>query len=265
MIAEPCQPHRGPASSCPASGRLRLGRAEPPGLVLLVRCGEVSGRWGSSGARALGSDCRTTYPGCSPGKCIAGTPCSTRTTLEVKNRPDGGGDWMRRRGGPTPYLRLDLGVKVDQATQVHRLHGDGATFAQIAERTGLSLTTCWRRFWWYRDWSEPAKVARPIRRVPPQRGTAACPRGASVHSGGGSSGDPRRSPATLLCPPQVRRGRLRLLGDAGAAGVPDARWCLAAGSSGRSPAGCRGEAASGGWILVARAVLTLGRDSGQRP
>jgi hypothetical protein len=84
---------------------------------------------------------------------------------------------MRRRGGPTPYLRLDLGVRVDQATQVNRLHGDGATFAQIAERTGLSLTTCWRRFWWYRDWSEPAKVARPIRRIPPQRGTAACPRG----------------------------------------------------------------------------------------
>jgi hypothetical protein len=41
---------------------------------------------------------------------------------------------MRRRGGPIPYLRLGLGVKVDQATEVHHLRGDGATFAQIADR-----------------------------------------------------------------------------------------------------------------------------------
>lgn len=84
---------------------------------------------------------------------------------------------MRRRGGPTPYLRLDLAVKVEQATRVYKLHGDGLTFAEIADRTGLSLVTCWRRYWWYRDWTEPATFGRPIRRIPPQRGTRACPRG----------------------------------------------------------------------------------------
>jgi hypothetical protein len=84
---------------------------------------------------------------------------------------------MRRRGGPTPYLRLDLAVKVTQACEVHRLREAGHTFAVIAEATGLSLTTCWRRFWWYRDWTAPATAGRPIRRVPPQRGTRAVPRG----------------------------------------------------------------------------------------
>lgn len=84
---------------------------------------------------------------------------------------------MRRRGGPTPYNRLDLAVKVEQGTTAHRLHQAGLTFAEIAERLGTSLTTAWRRAHWYRDWSMPAEYGLPIRRIPPQRGTAACPRG----------------------------------------------------------------------------------------
>lgn len=84
---------------------------------------------------------------------------------------------MRRRGGPTPYLRLDLTVKVDQGTEAHRLHTASFTFAEIAERLGMSLTTAWRRCRWYEDWTRPATIGLPIRRIPPQRGTRACPRG----------------------------------------------------------------------------------------
>ncbi|HET9255761.1 MAG TPA: hypothetical protein VFO16_11225 [Pseudonocardiaceae bacterium] len=84
---------------------------------------------------------------------------------------------MRRRGGPTPYLRLNLAVKVGQGAEAHRLHTAGFTFAEVAERLGVSLTTAWRRCRWYEDWTRPATVGLPIRRIPPQRGTRACPRG----------------------------------------------------------------------------------------
>ena len=84
---------------------------------------------------------------------------------------------MRRRGGPTPHLRLDLGIKVDQGTEAHRLHSAGLTFAEVADRLGVSLTTAWRRCRWYEDWTRPVESGLPIRRIPPQRGTRACPRG----------------------------------------------------------------------------------------
>lgn len=84
---------------------------------------------------------------------------------------------MRRRGGPTPYLRLDLAVKVDQSAETHRLHTAGFTFVEVAERLGMSLTTAWRRCRWFEDWTRPAESGLPIRRIPPQRGTRACPRG----------------------------------------------------------------------------------------
>lgn len=83
---------------------------------------------------------------------------------------------MRRRSGPTPYLRLDLAIKADQGAEAHRLHEGGLSFAQIGERMGLSLTTAWRRCRWYEDWTVPAESG-PIKRIPPQRGTRACPRG----------------------------------------------------------------------------------------
>jgi hypothetical protein len=83
----------------------------------------------------------------------------------------------RRRGGPSPHSRLDLAVKVEQGTRAHRLHESGLSFAEIGERLGLSETTAWRRACWYRDWTLPATHGLPVRRIPPQRGTAACPRG----------------------------------------------------------------------------------------
>jgi hypothetical protein len=83
----------------------------------------------------------------------------------------------RRRGGPTPRLRLALATKVDQGSRAHQLHQAGLSFAEIGEQPGLSETTAWRRCRWYEDWTLPATVGLPIRRIPPQRGTAACPRG----------------------------------------------------------------------------------------
>lgn len=84
---------------------------------------------------------------------------------------------MRGRGGPSPYVTLDLAVKVDQGAEAHRLHSAGLTFAEVADRMGVSLTTAWRRCHWYEDWTRPATDGHPIRRIPPQRGTRACPRG----------------------------------------------------------------------------------------
>jgi hypothetical protein len=84
---------------------------------------------------------------------------------------------MRRRGGSTPYVRLDLAVKADQGSEAHQLHTAGFTFAEVADRMGVSLTTAWRRCRWFEDWTTPAESGHPIRRIPPQRGTRACPRG----------------------------------------------------------------------------------------
>ncbi|MGH4010663.1 MAG: hypothetical protein ACRDTH_21295 [Pseudonocardiaceae bacterium] len=84
---------------------------------------------------------------------------------------------VRRRGGPSPYVRLDLVVKVDQGAEAHRLHSAGFTFAEIADQLGVSVTTAWRRCRWFEDWTRPAESGLPIRRIPPQRGTRACPRG----------------------------------------------------------------------------------------
>jgi hypothetical protein len=84
---------------------------------------------------------------------------------------------VHRRGGPAPGNRLDLAVKVGQGTEAHRLHTAGFTFAEVADRLGVSLTTAWRRGRWFEDWTRPATIGLPIRRVPAQRGTRACPRG----------------------------------------------------------------------------------------
>lgn len=84
---------------------------------------------------------------------------------------------MRGRGGPTPYLRLELAIKVEQATRAYRLHIAGLTFEEIGVRMGVSTTTAWRRCHWYEDWTRPAMAGLRIRRIPPQRGTRACPRG----------------------------------------------------------------------------------------
>jgi hypothetical protein len=41
---------------------------------------------------------------------------------------------MRRRGGPTPYLTLDLAVKVDQGAEAHRLPAVKAHVASTSAR-----------------------------------------------------------------------------------------------------------------------------------
>lgn len=84
-----------------------------------------------------------------------------------------------RRGGPYPRLRLDAGVKAEQGLAVAELViGKGLSFRQAANRLGLSLTTAWRRYWWFMDSTLPSRWGvKGRRRLPPQRGTRACPRG----------------------------------------------------------------------------------------
>lgn len=63
-------------------------------------------------------------------------PCTTDATLKVKNPAGREVMTIRGRGGPTPYLTLDLAVKADQGAEAHRLHTAGFTFAEVAERLG---------------------------------------------------------------------------------------------------------------------------------
>jgi hypothetical protein len=83
-----------------------------------------------------------------------------------------------RRGGPYPHLRLDSAVKADQGFAVLQLVlGQGKTFSQAGTALGLSTTTAWRRYHWFLDWTLPERWGREASRLPPQRGTRACPRG----------------------------------------------------------------------------------------
>lgn len=86
--------------------------------------------------------------------------------------------WGPRRGGPYPHLRLDFGVKVDEGMRVVELVlGEGRSFRQAAAALGLSVSTCWRRYHFVLDWLLPEQYGLRSRRLPPQRGTRACPRG----------------------------------------------------------------------------------------
>lgn len=83
-----------------------------------------------------------------------------------------------RRAGPTPYCRLDLTTKVDQGMAVVELVlGRGYSFRQAAAELGMSVTTTWRRGRWVQDWLLPERYGVRASRLPPQRGTGACPRG----------------------------------------------------------------------------------------
>jgi hypothetical protein len=41
----------------------------------------------------------------------------------------------------------------------------------------MSVTTCWRRYWFWMDWTLPLLYGKRISTIPPQRGTRACPAG----------------------------------------------------------------------------------------
>jgi hypothetical protein len=85
---------------------------------------------------------------------------------------------MTRRGGPTPYLRLNLATKVEQgAAMWHLHHTRGLSIRAAARALGLSETTGWRRYWFLADFTLPGHYGKPAGPIPPQRGTAACPRG----------------------------------------------------------------------------------------
>ena len=84
---------------------------------------------------------------------------------------------MTRRGGPYPHLRLNIAVKVDEGMRVFQLVRAGHSFRDIAAITGMSVTTCWRRYWFIQDWTLPHFYGKPMTTIPPQRGTRACPSG----------------------------------------------------------------------------------------
>jgi hypothetical protein len=84
---------------------------------------------------------------------------------------------VTRRGGPYPYLRLDIAVKVEEGMRVSKLVRAGHSFREISAITGLSPTTAWRRYWWLQDWTLPHFWGKSSLTVPPQRGTRACPSG----------------------------------------------------------------------------------------
>ncbi|MCW2899689.1 MAG: hypothetical protein JWO67_1954 [Streptosporangiaceae bacterium] len=83
----------------------------------------------------------------------------------------------RSRGAGTPYRRVPFPTKVTQGLAVLEQVTAGASIRQAAAATGLSPTTAWRRLWWLRDWALSDFYGCRNRTLPPQRGTAACPRG----------------------------------------------------------------------------------------
>lgn len=86
--------------------------------------------------------------------------------------------WPSQRGGPYPRLRTDFSTKATQGLAVMELVlGEGRTFRQAAAVLGMSLTTAWRRYHFVLDWLLPEQYGLRSRRLPPQRGTRACPRG----------------------------------------------------------------------------------------
>lgn len=85
-----------------------------------------------------------------------------------------------QRGGPVPHLlrQVPAIVKAVEGERMFELVvGQGATIRAAAAAVGLSATTGWRRYWWYRDWTLPGHHGLPAGPLPPMRGTRACPRG----------------------------------------------------------------------------------------
>ncbi|WP_333735792.1 hypothetical protein, partial [Streptomyces sp. IBSBF 2806] len=85
---------------------------------------------------------------------------------------------MTRRGGPYPRLRTPVNVKASEGLAVVNLVlGAGLSFRQAAARLGMSTSTAWRRHWFVIDLLTPQRQGRPPGPLPPQRGTARCPKG----------------------------------------------------------------------------------------
>ncbi len=82
-----------------------------------------------------------------------------------------------RRGGPTPYVRLDTAIKARDGRRVAELMAHGLSVRAAAETLGMSATTAWRRYWWLQDWTLPGSYGLPLGAPPPMRGTRACPHG----------------------------------------------------------------------------------------
>jgi hypothetical protein len=53
----------------------------------------------------------------------------------------------------------------------------GQSIRKAAAELGMSPSTAWRRWWFYIDFTLPERYGVKRGRIPPQRGTRACPRG----------------------------------------------------------------------------------------
>lgn len=84
---------------------------------------------------------------------------------------------MTRRFGPEAHIRLNTAQAVLVGKRCYELHWfAGLSYRQVADATGLSLTTAWRRANLYLDWTLPTQWGNPLpHRLPPQRGTEQCP------------------------------------------------------------------------------------------
>jgi hypothetical protein len=72
---------------------------------------------------------------------------------------------------------LPFETKLAEGARVAELQALGLTFSAIAGRTGMPRVTCWRRYWFWRDWQDRPRGpdGRLSRRIPRLRSTPARP------------------------------------------------------------------------------------------
>jgi hypothetical protein len=86
---------------------------------------------------------------------------------------------------------IPLEVKRAEGNRVAELAAQGMGYREIAQVTGLSVTTAWRRHWFVRDLAEPGPDGKRVRRIPRQRGTRERP---AMHPRRRPYGTPRPAP-----------------------------------------------------------------------
>jgi hypothetical protein len=80
--------------------------------------------------------------------------------------------------GPYARLRVNCVTRWVEAERAWFLiHAHGRSVREAAQILGLSMTTTWRRAWWYNDATIGRFYGYPDGPAPHQRGTRAVPRG----------------------------------------------------------------------------------------
>lgn len=86
---------------------------------------------------------------------------------------------MTRRIGPETHRKLNTARALTEGKRCWEMVWiEGMSYRAVAATMRMSVTTCWRRANLWHDWTMPVQWGNPVpRRLPPQRGTARCPRG----------------------------------------------------------------------------------------